>query len=101
MGLVISAENRYAKIRLTFGPIFVRPVRPFVRPSASSAVRPVRPRTDWLNSDGDPYGELVAEEWHGEFPEDNLHRRLQNIAINDRYEAYFEGEETDDEDSWG
>uniref|UniRef100_A0A8R1E5T1 Uncharacterized protein n=1 Tax=Caenorhabditis japonica TaxID=281687 RepID=A0A8R1E5T1_CAEJA len=28
-------------IRLPFGPIFVRPVRPFVRPSA---VRPLRPR---------------------------------------------------------
>uniref|UniRef100_A0A8R1HI73 AAA_12 domain-containing protein n=1 Tax=Caenorhabditis japonica TaxID=281687 RepID=A0A8R1HI73_CAEJA len=35
--------------RLPFGPIFVRPVRQFVRrPSASSAVRPVRPRTDRL-----------------------------------------------------
>uniref|UniRef100_A0A8R1E6D9 Uncharacterized protein n=1 Tax=Caenorhabditis japonica TaxID=281687 RepID=A0A8R1E6D9_CAEJA len=27
-------------VRLPFGPIFVRPVRPFVRPSA---VRPLRP----------------------------------------------------------
>ncbi|CAI2329056.1 unnamed protein product [Caenorhabditis sp. 36 PRJEB53466] len=48
----------------------------------------------------DPYGELVAENWHhgARFPEDNLHRRFQNIAINDRYEAYFVGDETDDDD---
>uniref|UniRef100_A0A8R1HH76 HTH_Tnp_Tc3_1 domain-containing protein n=2 Tax=Caenorhabditis japonica TaxID=281687 RepID=A0A8R1HH76_CAEJA len=31
------------EIRLPFGPIFVRPVRPFVRPSA---VRPLRPRAE-------------------------------------------------------
>uniref|UniRef100_A0A8R1E7E7 Uncharacterized protein n=1 Tax=Caenorhabditis japonica TaxID=281687 RepID=A0A8R1E7E7_CAEJA len=31
----------YLYLRLPFGPIFVRPVRPFVRPSA---VRPLRPR---------------------------------------------------------
>uniref|UniRef100_A0A8R1HRB5 Uncharacterized protein n=1 Tax=Caenorhabditis japonica TaxID=281687 RepID=A0A8R1HRB5_CAEJA len=30
-----------SNVRLPFGPIFVRPVRPFVRPSA---VRPLRPR---------------------------------------------------------
>uniref|UniRef100_A0A8R1HGZ2 DEP domain-containing protein n=1 Tax=Caenorhabditis japonica TaxID=281687 RepID=A0A8R1HGZ2_CAEJA len=31
----------HVRVRLPFGPIFVRPVRPFVRPSA---VRPLRPR---------------------------------------------------------
>uniref|UniRef100_A0A8R1IPL3 Uncharacterized protein n=1 Tax=Caenorhabditis japonica TaxID=281687 RepID=A0A8R1IPL3_CAEJA len=30
-------------VRLPFGPIFVRPVRPFVRPSAVRPLRPVRP----------------------------------------------------------
>uniref|UniRef100_A0A8R1I7Z0 Uncharacterized protein n=1 Tax=Caenorhabditis japonica TaxID=281687 RepID=A0A8R1I7Z0_CAEJA len=34
-------RTQVLKLRLPFGPIFVRPVRPFVRPSA---VRPLRPR---------------------------------------------------------
>uniref|UniRef100_A0A8R1IVH8 Uncharacterized protein n=1 Tax=Caenorhabditis japonica TaxID=281687 RepID=A0A8R1IVH8_CAEJA len=37
--IVVKDADRI--VRLPFGPIFVRPVRPFVRPSA---VRPLRPR---------------------------------------------------------
>uniref|UniRef100_A0A8R1ES69 Uncharacterized protein n=1 Tax=Caenorhabditis japonica TaxID=281687 RepID=A0A8R1ES69_CAEJA len=36
-----AKKTDFFALRLPFGPIFVRPVRPFVRPSA---VRPLRPR---------------------------------------------------------
>ncbi|CAB3404083.1 unnamed protein product [Caenorhabditis bovis] len=53
------------------------------------------------NSDSDDiYGELTAENWHnGEnaFPDEGIHRRFANFAINDRYESYFEGEDTEDD----
>lgn len=49
---------------------------------------------------GDPYGMLEPGRWHGgeDYADESFHRRLQNMDLNEeRYEAYFEGEDTDDE----
>ncbi|CAI5441324.1 unnamed protein product [Caenorhabditis angaria] len=55
------------------------------------------------SDDGDYnyYGECrsdVHNHREDAFPDESMQRRLQNIAISDSYDTYFEGEETDDED---
>ncbi|UMM19438.1 hypothetical protein L5515_015036 [Caenorhabditis briggsae] len=49
---------------------------------------------------GDPYGMLEPGRWHaGEnYADESFNRRIQNMNLNEeRYEAYFEGEDTDDD----
>ncbi|KAF1765793.1 hypothetical protein GCK72_005746 [Caenorhabditis remanei] len=49
---------------------------------------------------GDPYGMLEPGRWHvgEEYADESFNRRLQNMDLNEeRYESYFEGEDTDDD----
>uniref|UniRef100_A0A1I7UUK3 Probable RNA polymerase II nuclear localization protein SLC7A6OS n=1 Tax=Caenorhabditis tropicalis TaxID=1561998 RepID=A0A1I7UUK3_9PELO len=50
---------------------------------------------------GDPYGTLEPGRWHAgeEYSDESFNRRLQNMDLNgeERYESYFEGEDTDDD----
>ncbi|CAB03456.1 putative RNA polymerase II nuclear localization protein SLC7A6OS [Caenorhabditis elegans] len=53
------------------------------------------------SDNGDPYGISEPDHWHaGEeaYSDESFHRRLQNMDLNDeRYEAFYEGDETDED----